>query len=144
MSNFVFVFKFLRFVLAAFCLLSALSCAQNSDEFARQRQHLRSNNPINVTQEDPVNYYYQEPNTRNSRYGQQYQSPYYQPVPAYMPGSYQVPASRFYSNPYAIPPSNVNPRYDMDQYYVPPTNYRNIERQRPSSINYGDGADGKS
>lgn len=49
---------------------------------------------------------------------QQYRSPYQQRV---------VPGSRFYSNPYAIPPSTQYPQYDADQYYVPPTYYQNIE-----------------
>ena len=65
-----------------------------------------------------------------------YQKPYYQqnpyyhtPQPQYR-SPYQrgvVPGSRFYSNPYAIPPSNQYPQYDADQYYVPPTYYQNVE-----------------
>jgi len=34
---------------------------------------------------------------------------------------YPNAGSRFYSNPYAIPPSPYYPQYDVDQYYVPPT-----------------------
>jgi len=57
--------------------------------------------------------------------------PQYQPQPQqYYPQTYGTVApyqvypnagSRFYSNPYAIPPSPYYPQYDVDQYYVPPT-----------------------
>lgn len=56
----------------------------------------------------------------------QYQAPYpaqYYP-PSYSSPPYQVypnAGSRFYSNPYAIPPSPYYQQYDADQYYVPPT-----------------------
>jgi len=53
---------------------------------------------------------------------QQYSAPYY--PPSYSSPPYQVypnAGSRFYSNPYAIPPSPYYPQYDADQYYVPPT-----------------------
>jgi len=56
----------------------------------------------------------------------QYQAPYpaqYYP-PSYASAPYQVypnAGSRFYSNPYAIPPSPYYQQYDADQYYVPPT-----------------------
>ena len=56
----------------------------------------------------------------------QYQPPYqaqYYP-PSYSSPPYQVypnAGSRFYSNPYAIPPSPYYQQYDADQYYVPPT-----------------------
>jgi hypothetical protein len=65
-------------------------------------------------------------------------------IPA--PGSYSYPAiynpyakpySRAYSNPYQPAPYNYSPYYDYDQYYVAPTNYRNVEP------NYGSGADTK-
>lgn len=64
---------------------------------------------------------------------QQYQGqPQYQPpqLQQYYPQTYGSVApyqvypnagSRFYSNPYAIPPSPYYPQYDVDQYYVPPT-----------------------
>jgi hypothetical protein len=38
------------------------------------------------------------------------------------------PNSRFYNNPYDILPRNYQRPYDIDQYYTPPTNYQNIER----------------
>ena len=151
----IFGLKNLQFILGAFLLLFSFSCASDVDEFEGQRRHLRTNNPVNITQEDPVNYYYQNPAARAGNYGGQYggqygvpvpaQPYYYQPVaPAYVPGGYQVPASRFYSNPYAIPPSSSGyQRYDMDQYYVPPTRYRNIERQQPNATGYDEGADVK-
>lgn len=56
---------------------------------------------------------------------QQYQQPYQQPAyqPPYQPPYQPVPASRFYSNPYAIPASPYPSTYDADQYYVPPNQY---------------------
>ena len=61
------------------------------------------------------------------QYPPQYQQ---QPQQQYYPQTYGTVApyqvypnagSRFYSNPYAIPPSPYYPQYDVDQYYVPPT-----------------------
>jgi len=144
----VFGFKFLQFVAVVSYLFFTFSCAKEVDEFSGQRRRLRTNNPVNITQEDPVNYYYQDPSARTG-YPPQYGAPspaYYPPVaPSYIPNSYQVPASRFYSNPYAIPAAPRGyQRYDIDQYYVPPTRYRNIERQQaPISNHYDDGADSK-
>ena len=65
--------------------------------------------------------------------------PQYQPQPQqqYYPQTYGTVApyqvypnagSRFYSNPYAIPPSPYYPQYDVDQYYVPPTYSYGIEQ----------------
>ena len=72
-----------------------------------------------------------------NNYQQQFQPQPQFPQPQYVPqppqyypqtyGSvvpYQVypnAGSRFYSNPYAIPPSPYYSQYDVDQYYVPPT-----------------------
>jgi hypothetical protein len=56
------------------------------------------------------------------QYQQQMPQQYY--PPNYSSPPYQVypnAGSRFYSNPYAIPPSPYYPQYDVDQYYVPPT-----------------------
>lgn len=53
--------------------------------------------------------------------GQYYGSPY----------QYTQPASRYYSNPYALPPRNVYPYYDVDQYYVPPTSYGAYNNDNP-------------
>ncbi len=85
-----------------------------------------------------------------SRYPNGYQQQYYQP-PQYQPYGQQqyqqVPqgygyqqqgqmpygqrvqsGSRFYSNPYDVPPApQYYGRYDTDQYYVPPTYYNNVE-----------------
>jgi hypothetical protein len=62
----------------------------------------------------------------NSGYPPQYQQqmPQQYYPPNYSSPPYQVypnAGSRFYSNPYAIPPSPYYPQYDVDQYYVPPT-----------------------
>jgi hypothetical protein len=64
---------------------------------------------------------------------------YYAPQPSYVnsPYQYQQPASRYYSNPYAMPPQNQYPYYDGDQYYVPPTYYGipNTDNKPASSFN---------
>lgn len=58
----------------------------------------------------------------------QYQNQYYQaPVVPYQQ-QYYPPNSRAYNNPYVLPQQYASPYYDTDQYYVPPTNYYNIER----------------
>ncbi|MBM3590031.1 MAG: hypothetical protein FJX30_01455 [Alphaproteobacteria bacterium] len=91
-----------------------------------------SQNPVKIT---PDYYYRQAQMTMGQQ--PQYQPPY-QPQPQfqnppyptqYYPPSYSSPpyqvypnaGSRFYSNPYAIPPSPYYQQYDVDQYYVPPT-----------------------
>ncbi|MES2677716.1 MAG: hypothetical protein V4612_05325 [Pseudomonadota bacterium] len=89
-------------------------------------------------------------NAQNSQpsYNQYQQQPQYAPAPARQDGyyynqqqpaytnspyQYQQPASRYYSNPYAMPPQNQYPYYDGDQYYVPPTYYGGANRDNPSS-----------
>ncbi len=62
----------------------------------------------------------------------------YQQIPAAYyapPSSPQADAggSRYYTNPYAIPPSAQAPRYDGDQFYVPPIYRNNIEPQTQQS-----------
>lgn len=109
-------------------LLFIFSCAGNNSQ--EERASLKEV----YNQNDPTNSYYQAPSAVQ-QYQQQYpqyqrpyqQQQYYQPQP-YIPPTYSVPASRYYSNPYAIPPSNSYQRYDADQYYVPPNYYQNIER----------------
>ena len=54
------------------------------------------------------------------------QPQYYYPPQNYQPQGQQG-GSRFYSNPYAIPPATQYPNYDADQYYVPPAYVNNIE-----------------
>lgn len=57
-------------------------------------------------------YQNQQPYYQQQPYVQQYQQPYVNP------------GSRFYSNPYAIPPSNYSPySYDSDHYYQAPNSY---------------------
>jgi len=72
---------------------------------------------------------------------QQFQTTQY-PQPQYYPQTYgsnmpyQVypnPGSRFYSNPYAIPPSPYYQQYDGDQYYVPPTYSYGMEQSGTNS-----------
>ncbi len=67
-------------------------------------------------------------------YQQQYAPSPYQQVPqgyGYRPQSpygQVAPGSRFYANPYDVPPApQYYGRYDTDQYYVPPTYYNNVE-----------------
>ena len=64
-----------------------------------------------------------------------YKTPYqyqnqYAPRQQYQP--YYIPNSRAYTNPYALPSQYATPYYDTDQYYVPPTDYYNIERNQSS------------
>lgn len=78
----------------------------------------------NYYQAQPQPYYPQQQN-----YGQQQQ---YQPAP------YNgAPGSRFYSNPYSVPQPSYYPNYDVDQYYVPPTNYNNVEPEQKQSNSQG-------
>ena len=95
-------------------------------------------------------YYYRQPSYPAQQ--QYYQPPGYPPQQNYQQQGYPAqyptqapsyyyppqvpPGSRFYSNPYAIPPSNYNyPYYDGDQYYVPPTSYNGVEGQQSGSGN---------
>lgn len=88
-------------------------------------------NPEGINRVAP-DYYYRQAAPQDS-YGQV-------PVQGYAPqANYQQPprvtpvysagGSRYYSNPYAMPPSNQYPNYDVDQYYIPPTYYNNVEPQ---------------
>jgi len=82
-----------------------------------------------IPAQDPSQYYYQAPRPQYIQQPVQYQQQYYYQAPQ----PYVVPGSRFYSNPYAIPPSSRYQRYDTDQYYVPPTYYNNVEPQRQNT-----------
>jgi hypothetical protein len=66
-------------------------------------------------------------------------APYYPPQGAYVPPYQSTPGSRFYSNPYAIPPSAQYPNYDVDQYYVPPTSYYDRPESQ-STVQYSSGS----
>lgn len=93
--------KFIRNIFAvSFCLL-VLSCAKDGEYEIDGSAY-----PSYYIPQAPQ-YYYHYPKT-------------YQP--------YYRPSSRRYSNPYRTPPTNYYPYYDFDQYYVPPIQYRNIER----------------
>ena len=75
---------------------------------------------------------------QDNNYGN-YKTPYqnqYAPKQQYQP--YYIPNSRAYTNPYALPSQYATPYYDTDQYYVPPTDYYNIERNQnsPASNKY--------
>ncbi len=134
--------SFLRFL--AFCaLLLAFSCAGDGyDQFLDQPQVAPQNTNQNFYNQQP-SYGHSAPPSYNPYRQQapayqqapQYQqaptapNPYYYQQPRYnQPApSYQQGGSRYYSNPYAIPPSAGYPNYDADQYYVPPSNYNNVE-----------------
>ena len=73
--------------------------------------------------------------SKQDQYYGNYKTPYqyqnqYAPTQQYQP--YYIPNSRAYTNPYALPQQYASPYYDTDQYYVPPTNYYNIERNQSS------------
>lgn len=64
--------------------------------------------------------------------------PYYyqQDIRRYNVIQQQDAGSRFYSNPYAIPPTTQAPRFDGDQFYSPPTSQHNQEPiLEPSEFN---------
>jgi len=122
-------------------------------------QNLRD--PNSATTRVAPDYYYRQPAYAPTPYmppqaAQVYQQqPYAVPMQQnYVPQPYQQPAavyyqpqqasqvdvggSRYYANPYAIPPSSQAARYYTDQYYVPPTYRNNIEPQLPQgrSVSY--------
>ena len=125
---------FLLFTLSLGFLSSCQNNAANRYGNSRNAPQARVQN----NQQAPAPYYpnqgypqaqqYQQP---QSYYQQQGQQTYYQNAPA--------AASRYYANPYDIPAygNNYAPRYDADQYYVPPTSYQNIENQKPVFRNNG-------
>ncbi len=88
---------------------------------------------------------YQTPYAAQPYYQQQQQYQYQQPPQNYQQQQYYqrqpyqqqnptVGGSRYYANPYAIPPSAQYPNnYDADQYYVPPAYYNNVEPQQTQS-----------
>ncbi len=128
--------KYLKKYLIGFSYLFFLfACISESD--------LQPDNPSVRQNQNP---YYQN---QQPIYQQPYQTPqtlpnYYQGVPSYyyQPQPYQqqnqTGGSRFYSNPYAIPPSNQYPNYyDSDQYYVPPNYYKNVEPTNNNNLRSG-------
>ena len=141
------IINFQRFVALAFlCLL--FNC--KSDPYLYDKAGFDSGTRPVVEKPNPSapghiapDYYYRQPQVYSSPQGytsppasyyqqqQQYQAPapYYQPPQQYQQQPYYTPqgGSRFYSNPYAIPPSNYYPNYDADQYYVPPAYIQNNE-----------------
>ena len=75
--------------------------------------------------------------SKQDKYYENYKTPYqyqnqYAPTQQYQP---YAPNSRAYNNPYALPQQYATPYYDADQYYVPPTNYYNIENNQNSIQN---------
>ncbi len=70
-----------------------------------------------------VQHEYSHDNSIGTGYYQQYPSNYQ---------NYSAPRSRIYNNPYKSPPVKYYPYYDYDYYYVPPSEYRNIEPDRSS------------
>lgn len=106
----------------------------NSDFSSQGARATAKQATINSQPTPQQGYYQQAPQgyyAAPQPYYQQVPSGYYvqQPYPAQYPQQV-APASRFYSNPYAIPPSNQAPQYyDSDQYYTAPTYYRSDSPQ---------------
>jgi len=117
-------------------LLSLNSCSSDNDDYSRYENtnpNQVSSNPVNQKsgtqvapnyyrqgqQQAPQAQYQQPPYQQQQPYQQQYQDYYQQQPQQYQ----QQGGSRYYSNPYSIPPSSSYQNYDADQYYVPPTNY---------------------
>lgn len=89
------------------------------DEGTRPRESMQNPDAANRA---PPDYYYQ----RYQNYPPQGYQQGYAPQPYGVPQGYAPaqPGSRFYSNPYAMPPGGgYYNYYDSDQYYVPPTYY---------------------
>jgi hypothetical protein len=109
------------------------SCQNNSaNRYGSGRNvQARPQNQRQIEAVRPGNYYPNQGYQQQPYYQQQVQQNYYQDQAA--------AASRYYANPYDIPPygNNYAPRYDTDQYYVPPTSYQNIESQKPVFRNNG-------
>ena len=89
--------------------ISPINPIQNQQQYYRPQQQYQQQPYYAPPQyQQPTPYYYQ-------------QQPYQQQPTYYQPYQQVAPQSRFYSDPYAIPPSNQNQYYDSDQYYVAPT-----------------------
>lgn len=141
----------LKNLIAVSFLLVAASCNKNPYLYDRagfdpDARPVVAPNPNAVNTRAPdyyqggqqVPYQYQQ-----QPYGQHYQQQQYQQPQYVQPAPYAQQyqgGSRYYSNPYAIPPANnyYPQRYDGDQYYVPPTYYNggadNYPRATSSSL----------
>jgi len=130
-------------LITGLCLLLLAACSSNDpylydrtgfDEGARP---VVAPNPKAASATPPEYYYRQQQQTYPSYSAQQPvyaapQVPYQQnyPVQQQYP---QGGGSRYYTNPYAIPPSpNYYQRLDVDQYYIPPNTYYNNTEQPKS------------
>jgi hypothetical protein len=133
-----------KYLFSIFLILIAASCATIEDDGGAA---LSPNIVPSATRQNFAQPQYQPQPYQPQAYQPVYQPPMYQPQYQQMPPqsyyyqqqpTYYPPqgGSRYYSNPYAIPPSSRYPYYDSDQYYVPPTYYNNLEKQV-----YGNSAD---
>lgn len=88
-------------------------------------------NTSNPSYYQPIPSYGRQPSYQQNYQQPSYQQPNYQPQP-YPQSGYpqQYGGSRYYNDPYAIPPSQYYPRYDSDQYYAPPNYYYNVEQSK--------------
>jgi hypothetical protein len=112
-----------------FALINIFACSSNNNQ-SEQNSARPTNNQYQQPQYTtvPPTPYAPAPARQDGYYYAPQQQPAYQ---------YQQPASRYYSNPYAMPPQNQYPYYDGDQYYVPPTYYGspNHDNAFPSASN---------
>ncbi len=114
----MFNFKIIPIIFLSSLILS--SCSSNNAQNNRQyNQNPNGQYQQNYAQPYPPanNYYNPQAQYPNSAYGYQ-----------------QAPASRYYSNPYAMPPQQ-NVYSDQDQYYKPPASYGAYEDKKPSAYN---------
>ncbi len=126
-----FAQKTLLSPLVAGILFFAISCSSEDPYLYDRPGFDEGNSPAKKYRQNPEgparvapDYYYRQPAYPPQGYAPQQQPYYYPPQqqPYYAPQQ-PPPGSRFYSNPYAIPPTSEYPYYDADQYYVPPTSY---------------------
>lgn len=122
LSKNLFIKSIIRLIVPGFLLLIS-GCTSDENSDMNRPGYDSATRPQNPAYNNAPGYYYHQPG-----YAPQpvpAPAPYYQQQQQYQ----QVPpGSRYYSNPYDIPPAgNGYNYYDADQYYVPPTRYNNNE-----------------
>lgn len=118
--------KLITYFFTIFLVIMISSCSKNQylyDQVGFEPGAAPAENRSNATGQVPGYYYRAAPT-----------APPYYPPQRYQPPYQQAPGSRFYSNPYAIPPAPYYPAYDSDQYYVPPSYYYGTEPQQNNSL----------
>ncbi|MFT6333207.1 MAG: hypothetical protein ACJAW3_001564 [Lentimonas sp.] len=99
-----------KLIIATALILIMSSCSSgNRREDSRPTYNQQPSYNNYQNQHNSGQYYGNQPQQQQPYYGSPYQ--------------YNQPSSRYYSNPYALPPRNSQQYYDGDQYYVAPSGY---------------------